>query len=86
MVQLASKKILPEYLKQGEVARLFPVLSTTSKKGRTTSIILACMSKIEEFGAELLDSVGQRVGKRAKIETFTEVVFKDQSSEVSDRP
>ena len=81
-----QKEFLPEYLKQGEVARLFPVLSTTSKEGRTTSIVLACMSKIEEFGAELLSSVGQRVGKRAEIETFTEVVFKDQSSEVSDRP
>lgn len=27
---------LPEYLKQGEAARLFPVLSETSKEGRTT--------------------------------------------------
>lgn len=81
-----TKDFLPEYLKQGEVARLFPVLSTTSKEGRTTSIVLACMSKVEEFGAELLASVGQRAGKRAAVETFTEVVFKDQSAEISDRP
>ena len=74
-----QKEFLPEYLKQGEVARLFPVLSTTSKEGRTTSIVLACMSKIEEFGAELLSSVGQRVGKRAEIETFTEVVLKTKA-------
>jgi hypothetical protein len=43
----------PDYLIQGEAARLFPVLATTSKEGRTTSIVLACISKIEEFGAEL---------------------------------
>lgn len=81
-----SKFALPEYLKQGEVARLFPVLSTTSKEGRTTSIVLACMSKVEEFGAELLSSVGQRVGKRATIETYTEVVFQKQSADIQDRP
>ncbi len=77
---------LPTYLKQGEVARLFPVLSTTSKEGRTTSIVLACLSKIEEFGSNLLSTVGQRVGKRAQIETYTEVVFEKQSSEIKDRP
>lgn len=77
---------LPNYLKQGEVARLFPVLSTTSKEGRTTSIVLACLSKVEEFGANLFDTIGQRVGKRALIETYTEVVFNKQSAEIKDRP
>jgi len=77
---------LPEYIVQGEAARLFPVLSTTSKEGRTTSIVLACLSKVEEFGAQLLLSVGQRVGKKAKLETFTEVVFKKQSGNIKDRP
>lgn len=72
------KLILPEYLKQGEPARLFPVLSNTSKEGRTTSIILACIAKIDEFGAELLGSLGQKVGKTAKVEAFTEVVFRNQ--------
>ncbi len=50
---------LPEYLTQGEQARLFPVLATTSKEGRTTSIVLACLARIDEFGASLLNSVGQ---------------------------
>lgn len=77
---------LPPYLKQGELARLFPVLSTTSKEGRTTSIVLACLSKIDEFGASLLASLGQRVGKRANIETYTEVVFQKQTREIKDRP
>ena len=77
---------LPDYLVQGESARLFPVLSTTSKEGRTTSIVLACLSKVEEFGSELLSSVGQRVGKRANVQTFTEIVFQKQTSGIKDRP
>ena len=77
---------LPKYLKQGEAARLFPVLSTTSKEGRTTSIVLACLAKIEEFGANLLGTIGQRVGKRTTIEAYTEVVFEKHVQEVKDRP
>ena len=77
---------LPDYLKQGEAARLFPVLSTTSKEGRTTSIVLACLCKIDEFGARLLSSVGQRVGARATVDTYTEVVFHEQSAGIKDRP
>ncbi|AKO96049.1 hypothetical protein MALG_00855 [Marinovum algicola DG 898] len=76
----------PEYLKQGEPARLFPVLSTTSKEGRTTSIVLACISKVQEFGADLLNSLGQRVGVRAQIDTFTEIVFENQVKPIKDRP
>lgn len=76
---------LPEYLKQGEVSRLFPVLSTTSKEGRTTAILLSCLTRIDEFGAGLLNSVGQRVGKRAKVTTYTEVVFKKQNVKIKDK-
>lgn len=65
---------LPDYLKQSEAARLFPVFSTTAKEGRTTTIVLACLCKISEFGAHLLSSVGPRVGARANVETYTEVV------------
>lgn len=76
----------PNYLTQGEPARLFPVLSNTSKEGRTTSIVLACISKISELGSELLGSLGQRIGKRSKVETFTEVVFDGQKAGSNDRP
>lgn len=77
---------IPDYLAQGESARLFPVLSTTSKEGRTTSIVLACLVQIQEFGADLLSSVGQNRGKRARVQTFTEVVFKNQLGVTKDRP
>lgn len=58
---------LPTYLSQGETSRLFPVLSTTSKEGRTTSIVLATLIRVEEFGAALLATVGQKVGKKADL-------------------
>lgn len=77
---------LPEYLVQGEQARLFPVLSTTSKEGRTTSIVLACMAKVDEFGASLLRSLGQKVGVRSQITTYTEVVCKNRPLDKKDRP
>jgi hypothetical protein len=76
----------PDYLKQGEEARLFPVLSTTSKEGRTASIVLACLCKVSEFGAALLGSVGVKTGKRSSISCFTEVVFKNQKENAQDRP
>ncbi len=77
---------LPPFLSQGETARLFPVLSTTSKEGRTTAILLACMARIEELAKELLASAGQRVGKRTKIECFTEVVPANASANARERP
>lgn len=77
---------LPEFLAQGEQPRLFPVLSTTSKEGRTTSIVLACLAKIDEFGANLLASLGVRVGIRSKVETYTEVVCANRSAAQKDRP
>lgn len=77
---------LPEYIVQGEKARLFPVLSNTSKEGRTTSIVLACMAQIDEFGASLLSSLGQKIGVRSKIFTYTEVVCKNRATEVKERP
>lgn len=80
------KEGLPDYIIQGEDARLFPVLSTTSKEGRTTSIVLACLSKVNELGASLLSSLGQRVGVRSRIETYTEIVLKNRTNDLKDRP
>ncbi|WP_193188208.1 hypothetical protein [Nisaea sediminum] len=67
----------PEYVIQGEPARLFPVLSESSKEGRTLSILLACIQSVDEFGRSLLADLGLRVGVRARLETYTEVVLKN---------
>ena len=69
---------IPAFLTRGERARLFPVLADTSKEGRTASILLACLSNVDEFGRSLLSTVGQRVGPRTRIEGFTEVCFQNQ--------
>jgi len=66
----------PEFIVQGERARLFPVLSETSREGRTLSILLSCMENVNEFGRGLLSDLGIRAGVRTKIEAYTEVVLK----------
>lgn len=77
---------LPDGLLQGESARLFPVLSDTSKEGRSTSILLSCMTKVDELGRQLLASAGQRLGTRAKLEAYTEIVLSNCPGDARDRP
>lgn len=81
-----SPKDLPDYLKQGDHARLFPVLAVTSKEGRTASIFLACLACIEELASNLLGTVGRSVGKRARVEAFTEVILQNMPDSRVDRP
>ncbi|MEL6415098.1 MAG: hypothetical protein AAFQ15_09195 [Pseudomonadota bacterium] len=78
--------MIPDYLAQGEEARLFPVLATTSKEGRTASIVLSCLALVAPFAEGLLASVNQRVGKRSNVSCYTEIVFKGQRSAPKDRP
>lgn len=77
---------LPSLCVRGERARLFPVLADNSKEGRTLSILLACLENVEEFGRVMLSDVGQRLGTRARIETYTEVVLQRGSEERTHRP
>ncbi len=65
-----------DYIARGEKSRLFPILSETSKEGRSLSIFLACLACVNEFGAALLADIGQRIGKRTSIATYTEVVLR----------
>lgn len=76
---------LPTMLKQGERARLFPVLADTSREGRIASIFLALLPQIPALSEVVFASVGQRIGKRTQIETFTEVVLNDASA-IKNRP
>jgi len=76
---------LPAYLKQGEPARLFPVLADTSREGRLTSIFLSILPQIPSLSEEIFKTVGFRVGKRTRIETFTEIVF-SQGNDSNCRP
>ena len=79
-------KQLPDCIRSGEPSRLFPVLADTSKEGRTLSIFLSCLENIDEFGRALLGGLGVRLGARAKIDTYTEVVLTKNSLETRHRP
>lgn len=76
---------LPDFLKQGEPARLFPVLADTSREKRIASIFVSLLPQIPTLSEALLTTVGLRVGKRTKIEAFTEVVLKE-SNDANNRP
>ncbi len=70
---------LPNYLKSGEVARLFPVITETNKEQKATSIFLAVVSAVPALAERLLSQTGLRLGVRSSVNTFTEVVFKDEN-------
>lgn len=67
---------LSDIISRGERSRLFPVLADTSKEGRTLSIFLSCLENVEAFSSAMLASLGQRVGARTRVETYTEIVLK----------
>lgn len=77
---------LPLFLAQGEKARLFPVLSLTSKEGRATSILLGVMQHVPALAQAILKPFNQRVGQRSRITCFTEVVFKSSGKAHKARP
>ena len=75
----------PDMLKQGERARLFPVLADTSREGRMASIFLALLPTIPSVAEVVLGTTGLRIGKRTQIDTYTEIVLND-SSDIKNRP
>ena len=75
---------LPDFIEQGEQARLFPVGSLSNKERRTTSTLLAVLPILPELAEQLLQTIGFRLGKKAQISVYTEVVLKN--TENKDRP
>ena len=61
---------LPEYLKSGEVARLFPVISDSSKEQRAASILMSVLSAVPPFSNAILSQLGQKVGTRSVVNSF----------------
>ena len=56
----------------GQRAALFPALSEGSKEKRAVSILLACMEHVPEFARSLLQGQGAPLGKRSRLEAWTE--------------
>ena len=77
---------LPSYLKSGDVARLIPVIADNRKEQRVASVFLATLSAVPDFADALMKSISIRMGKRSIINSFTEVVFLQQSGAIKDRP
>lgn len=77
---------LPDFLSSGQTARLIPVVADTRKEGRAASIFLATLTAVPAFAASMLSTVGQRVGTRASVEAYTEIVFKRGSRDPKTRP
>lgn len=73
----------PDFLHQGERARLIPVVADTSKEERIVSSTLATFMSVDEFAKGLLASLGMRLGKTSRVECFTEIVFKNKDKGVS---
>jgi len=77
---------LPDFLASGEVARLIPVTSDSNKETRATSILLSSIMSVPPFARVMLETVGQRVGARADINCYTEVVLKSGPDAEKARP
>lgn len=76
----------PEFLKSGEHARLIPVVADSSREKRIASVVLAVMTAVPAFARTLIASTGKSIGKSAKVECWTEVVFAGQEEFGNDRP
>lgn len=59
----------------GSEARLIPNLKDGDREGRLTSIFLAVLTAVPEYRKVIIESLGRRVGSRAKLYARTEVVF-----------
>lgn len=71
---------VPDQIERGEAARLFPVLSESSREGRATSVLLATLTVVDTLADALFRRLGRPIGKRTKINCFTEVVLKSDPS------
>lgn len=77
---------LPEPLKGGEPARLFPVLAETSREGRALSVFLSCFAAVDDLARTLLATLGLRLGVRSRVQAFTEVVLDSVPDDAAGRP
>ncbi len=74
----------PDYLIQGDRARLIPVGSDSNKEARVLSVSIAMMTQISSLSKNLLASCNYRLGARAKLYAWTEVTL--GSKDNKDRP
>jgi hypothetical protein len=76
----------PDFFAKGEKARLIPVAADVNKEVRATSVFLATMMAVPPFAERMLDTIGQKIGKRSEVSSFTEVGFKEMLEGKNLRP
>ncbi|MDC0661369.1 hypothetical protein [Marinobacter sp. SS21] len=75
----------PDFVSGGEPARLIPIVADSAREQKSTSVLLAGMRSVFELRQALLKSIGIKVGVKAVLEAWTEVVF-DASSPKEQKP
>ncbi len=74
------------FLASGQLARLIPTVADSKKEERATSSLLASFMVVPVFAREVLSDAGAPVGKRLKINCYTEVTFKTSDKGKKPRP
>ena len=75
-----------EYLASGQLARLIPTVAESKKEERATSSLMASFMVVPIFAREVLIDAGAPIGKRLKVNCFTEVTFKTSDKGKKLRP
>lgn len=74
------------FIASAQRARLIPAIADSNKEQRAASILLAALAAVDEFRNTMLSTVGQRLGTRARIDCYTEVVLKKNPPNLTLRP
>ncbi|MCP4123650.1 MAG: hypothetical protein GY751_18020 [Bacteroidetes bacterium] len=80
------KSDINTHLASGQLARLIPTVADSKKEERATSSLLASFMVVPIFAKEVLADAGAPVGKRLKVQCYTEVTFKTTEKEKKPRP
>jgi len=70
---------LPDYLKGGDEARLIPAAASTRREHFACSVLLASLRVVQPFARAFFDHLGWKVGSWAKIQRYTEPVFRESA-------
>ena len=77
---------LDEILQDDNRARLIPTVADSNKELRLVSILLATLSVVPALSKSLLGQCGAKIGKRSKLNCYTEVAFESLTKDGKDRP
>ena len=53
---------IPEFLAQGELARLIPICASSQRERAACSVLLAALRVVHPLARDLLSEMGKRVG------------------------